>query len=168
LILSSVVRGSILLLDEELKGLEFLQTTVEKFTFKVATDRFYSNGGLWMKADGNRVRVGISDFLQQRSGDVAFVEVKPEGTMLSVGDELAMIETIKVNISLESPVAGKVIEINPAMETAPEVINMDSYGEGWLVVIEVSDWKSDRSRMLEPPVYFQLMKGQAEEEARKT
>lgn len=146
---------------------EFLETTVDKFIFKVAADRYYSREGVWAQAEGNRVRIGLSDFLQQRSGDVAFAEVKPAGTTLAAGDEVAVIETIKVNISLTSPVNGKVAEVNPAMETAPEAINKDPYGEGWLAMIEAADWEADRARLLDPQAYFTLMKGQAEEEAKK-
>ena len=136
---------------------EYLETTVDKFIFKVATDRYYSSEGLWAKSDGNLVRIGLSDFLQQRSGDVAFAEVNKPGTTVNVGDEVATIETIKVNISLTSPVRGKIVEVNAAMSTAPEAINQDPYGEGWLAVIEASDWEADRSALLDPPAYFTLM-----------
>lgn len=146
---------------------EYLETTIDKFTFKVATDRYYSAEGLWALAEGNRIRIGMTDFLQQRSGDIAFAEVKPEGTALGVGDEVAIIETIKVNVSLTSPVSGTVVEVNPAMERSPEVINQDPYGEGWLVVIEASDWPKERDNLLDPQAYFELMKGQAEEETKK-
>jgi len=146
---------------------EFLETTVDKFIFKVATDRSYSSEGLWAQADGNRVRIGLSDFLQQRSGDVAFADVKPEGTVLTADDEVATIETIKVNISLTSPVNGKIVEINPAMEAAPEAINQDPYGEGWLAVIEAANWEADKAALLDAQAYFTLMRGQAEEEAKK-
>jgi len=147
--------------------IEFLETRVDKFIFKVAKDRHYSHEGIWAKGEDGRLRVGLSDFLQQRSGDVTFAWIKPEGTVLSVGDEAAVIETIKVNISLASPVSGKIVEVNPAMEFAPEAINKDPFGEGWLAVIEPSDWETDRTRLLDPKAYFNLMKGQAEEEANK-
>jgi len=146
---------------------EFLEMTVDKFIFRVATDRYYSGEGVWAQAEGNRVRIGLSDFLQQRSGDIAFVEVKPEGTVLAFGDNVAMIETIKVAIDLHSPVVGRVIEVNPAMETTPEVINQDPYGEGWLTVIEAEDWESDRARLLDSQAYFALVQEQAEEEMKK-
>ena len=146
---------------------EYLETTVDKFIFRVATDRYYNDEGVWARAEGNRVRVGLSDFLQQRSGDVAFAEVKPEGTLLNAGDEVALVETIKVNVSLSSPVSGTVVEANPAMEVTPEVINQDPYGAGWLAVIEAPDWEADRARLLDAEAYFKLMKGQAEEEAKK-
>ena len=146
---------------------EFLELTVDKFTFKVATDRYYRSEGVWTLAEGNRVRIGLSDFLQQSSGDVAFAEVQPAGTALAFGDEVAVIETMKADVSLPSPVTGKVAEVNPAMETAPEVINQDPYGEGWLAVIETDDWESDRARLLDPRGYFALVQEQAEEEMKK-
>lgn len=146
---------------------DFLETTVDKFTFRVATDRLYSPEGVWALADGGRVRVGVTDLVQQRSGDVAFAEVKPAGTVIAAGDEVASIETIKTNQAVPSPVGGSVADANPAMELSPEVINQDPYGDGWLAVIEPSDWTTDRDALLDPQTYFELMKGQAEEEAKK-
>lgn len=142
---------------------DFLQITVDKFTFKVATDRYYNEEGVWALVQGNRVRIGLSDFLQQRSGDVAFAEITPQGTVLAVGDEIAVIETVKVNISLSSPVSGSIVEINPLMETAPEIINQDPYGEGWLAIIGATQWESDSSRLLDPQAYYSRMQIQAEE-----
>ena len=152
---------------------QYLETTVDKFTFKVATDRFYTREGVWAspllegERLGVRVRIGLSDFLQQRSGDIAFAEMKSVGTTLAAGDEVASIETIKVNVALSSPVSGDVIEVNLAMETAPEAINQDPYGAGWLAMIKVSDWETDRSRLLDPQTYFVVMKAEAEEETKK-
>jgi len=143
-----------------------LETKVDKFTFKVVTDRLYNSEGVWAKQEGDRVRIGLSDFVQQRSGDVAFAEVKPVGTRLAFGDEVAVVETIKVNIGLSSPASGIVIEINPVMETAPEAINQDPYGEGWLALVEATDWDVDRTLLLEAHAYFELMKRQAEQETR--
>ncbi len=145
----------------------FLETTVDKFIFRVAIDRLYSAEGVWALAEGARIRIGMTDFLQQLNGDVAFAEVKPEGTAVATGDEVAAIETIKANVSVTSPVGGAVAEVNPAMELSPEAINQDPYGEGWLAVIEARDWPKDRDTLLDPQAYFELMKGQAEEEAKK-
>lgn len=145
---------------------EYLQTTVGKFSFNVATDRFYTEEGVWALPEGNRIRIGLSDFLQQRSGDVAFAEVKPEGTPLTAGEEVAVIETIKVDIALGSPVSGEVVEVNPAMEQEPETANMDPYGGGWLAVIEAADWEGDSRKLLDPESYFERMKSQVEEEAK--
>jgi glycine cleavage system H protein len=142
---------------------EFLETTVDKFTFKVATDRYYTSEGVWAKEEDGRVRIGLTDFVQQRSGDVAFADVRPVGTILAAGDDVADIETIKVNITYTSPVSGKIVETNPAMRDAPEAINQDPYEAGWLAVLEIADWATERARLLDAQKYFTLMKGQAEE-----
>ena len=151
---------------------EFLEVTVDKFTFRVATDRWYTREGVWisslLQGEGiRRVQIGLSDFLQQRSGDIAFAEIKPIGTLLAAGDEVASIETIKVNVALSSPLRGQVVEVNLRMETAPETINQDPYGAGWLAAIEATDWDTDRAQLLDPQAYFAVMKAEAEEEAKK-
>ena len=146
---------------------DFLELTIDKFTFRVATDRFYSLEGVWAKPEGQSVRIGMSDFLQQRNGDIAFAEIKPEGTVLAFGDEVVVIETIKVNISLGSPVGGKVTEVNPDMGVTPEVINQDPYEKGWIAVLEAGDWEADRSHLLDAPAYFAKIKAEGEDEAKK-
>jgi len=146
---------------------EYLETKVDKFTFKVPTDRQYNSLGVWALAVGKHIRIGLSDFLQQSSGDIAFADVKPTGTILAVGDPAAEIETIKVDISITSPLAGQIVQVNPLMETAPEIINQDPYGEGWLCEIEPSDWESDFKNLMDPHAYFAQMKRHAEEEVKK-
>ncbi len=144
---------------------EFLEFTLDKFTFKVATDRFYNPEGVWAKADGNRITVGVSDFFQQHHGDVAFVEVAAEGTAVAANDEFATVETIKVDIELSCPVNGTVVAANEKLELEAEVINQDPYGEGWLAIIEASDWTADQANLMTPEAYFEHMKVQAQEEA---
>ena len=146
---------------------EYLEVTVDKFTFKVAADRFYTREGVWALPEADRVRVGLSDFLQQRSGDIAFAEIKPVGTVLASGDEVASIETIKVNVAVSSPVNGQVSEVNPVLDTAPEAINQDPYGAGWLAVVAPSDWNTDRSRLFDAAAYFEVIKRESEEALKK-
>lgn len=145
---------------------EFLEYTLDKFTFRVATDRYYNADGVWAKEENGRVTIGLSDFLQQRSGDIAFTEVAEPGTELGSGDEVANVETIKIDISLPSPVSGRVIETNPAMELEPEIINEDPYGGGWLAIIETTDWPADQAQLLDPQAYYEHMVAEAEEEAK--
>ena len=102
--------------------------------------------------------------MQQRSGDIAFAEIKPVGTELAIGDEVAVIETIKVNISLGSPVSGKLIQVNPALDTTPEVINQDPYEQGWMAILETSDWEADQTRLLDAQAYFDKIKAEVENE----
>jgi glycine cleavage system H protein len=146
---------------------EYLEITIDKFIFRVAKDRYYNDEGVWARLEGNLVRIGLSDFVQQHNGDVAFAEVKSQGTEVAFGDEVAVIETIKVDISLTAPVSGKVVEVNPAMHTTPETINQDPYGTGWLAVIEAVDWEADCARLLDPQAYFTRMKAEAEQEVQK-
>jgi len=150
---------------------EFLETTVDKFTFRVATDRLYSSDGVWVlwlqPQRDRRVRVGVTDYLQQHSGDVAFVTVKPLGTKLQVGDDLAELETIKVNLMLASPVSGTIVAINDALELNPELVNQSPYEKGWLAEIDATDWEVGRASLLDAKDYFAVMRSQSEEEAKK-
>jgi glycine cleavage system H protein len=150
---------------------ECLEMTVGKFTFRVPGDRLYTAEGVWVLSEmdrpADRVRVGLTDYLQQQSGDVAFAFVKPAGTRLSAGETLAEIETIKTLLEVPSPVPGTVAEPNPALDLEPEIVNHDPYGEGWLATIEPSDWEGDRMALLDPQAYFSVMRLQVEEELKK-
>jgi glycine cleavage system H protein len=150
---------------------EYLETTIDKFIFRVATDRLYSPDGVWafwVESQGNgQIRVGLTDYLQQLNGDVAFVHVKPVGTKLVAGDELAELETIKANVSLFTPVSGTVVEINPDLDLSPEVVNQEPYSKGWLAIIEAADWQSERAKLLDAQAYMSAMQSQAEEELKK-
>lgn len=143
---------------------EFLETTVDKFVFRVRRDCWYSDSGVWVHLEDGSARLGVSDYLQQVSGDVAFADVRPPGTVLAAGEELASIETIKVILSVESPVAGNVIQVNEKLEGSPELINQDPYGEGWLAVVELRDWETDRVGLLDAERYLEAMRAQAQEE----
>ncbi len=147
---------------------ETLELTVDKFTFRVPKELHYSDANVWIRLEGDRARVGLSDFSQQRSGDVAFAEVKPVGTLLKPGDEFASVETIKVNVSLPSPVTGTIVEANPELQDAPELINQDPYGKGWLAVVQLTDWAGDSAGLLNADDYYASIKRQAEEEVKKS
>jgi glycine cleavage system H protein len=150
---------------------EYLETTIDKFIFRVAADRLYSSDGmwaLWVESQGSgRVRIGLTDYVQQLNGDVAFVHVKPVGTGLAVGDEVAELETIKAIVGLCSPVSGRVVEVNADLDLSPEIVNQEPYGKGWLAVIEAADWEVDRAKLLDPRAYLSAMQSQAREELKK-
>jgi len=145
---------------------EYLETTADKFTFRVATDRLYTPEGIWVleEAGTRRVRVGLADYIQQHNGDVAFANVKPVGTKLAVGEQFAEIETIKAMVELASPVSGAIVEVNPALDTTPEVINQTPFQEGWLALVETTNWDVDRAKLLEASAYFTAMQAQVQEE----
>jgi glycine cleavage system H protein len=141
---------------------KFLEYTLDKFTFRVAADRFYSADGVWAKVEGAYILVGVSDFFQQHHGDVAFAEVAPAGTAVVAGEPFATIETIKVDIDLPCPLSGAIVEVNEALDFEAEIINQDPYGQGWLASIEATDWPADQGKLLDPQAYFEHMKAEAE------
>lgn len=144
-----------------------LELTVDKFTFRVPEETYYTDAGVWVRLEGDLARLGLSDFVQQRSGDMAFVEAKPANTTLKAGDEFASVETIKVTVGLPSPVAGEVVQVNTDLEDSPEWVNQDPYGKGWIVVVGLSDWESDRAGLMDAQAYYALVKEQAEEEMKQ-
>ncbi len=142
---------------------EHLEYTLDKFTFRVATDRLYMPEGIWAKVEGDLVRVGVSDFFQQHNGDVAFVEVREVGTVVSPDEEFASIETIKVDFELPAPVHGVIVAVNDRLELEAEIINLDPYGAGWMALIAATDWATDQARLMSPAAYFAYMQAQAQE-----
>ncbi|MBZ5688397.1 MAG: glycine cleavage system protein H [Acidobacteriia bacterium] len=151
---------------------EYLETKVDKFTFKVAKDRLYTRDGVWFLplegSEGAMVRVGLTDYLQQHSGDIAFVNSRPIGTTLRTGDDFAEIETIKVNVGLPSPISGTVTEINKGLELHPELVNQDPYDKGWLVMLKPAEWAVSRRNLLDADAYFAVMRQQIDEELKET
>lgn len=147
--------------------IEYLEAQVDKFVFKVRRGCYYTEEGIWVQLENGAGRVGVSDFLQQKSGDVAFVNLPELGTTLKQGEEMGSIETIKADVTITSPISGVVQETNREIEVKPELINEEPYGKGWLVLVEMSDFESDRKNLLTAEEYFTIMRSQAEEEAKK-
>lgn len=146
--------------------MDYLQVTIDKFVFRVASDCRYSDADLWAKRVDNRVRVGLTDYLQQKSGDVAFVNLKEVGTVLTANDELAALETIKVDLVIPAPLAGKIVTVNDQLSAHPELVNSDPYGNGWLVEIEPG-LPADFDGLLDAETYLPQMKARAELEREK-
>ncbi len=144
---------------------DHLQTTIDKFTFRVATDRLYSSEGVWIQeTEGGSLRVGVTDFVQQHSGDIAFATVRVTGRKLMPGEEFAALETVKANVSLSLPFEATVVDANPALEATPEVVNQSPYDEGWLAVVRALGWEADRNALLDPRAYLAVMTAEAERE----
>ncbi len=132
-----------------------LEFTVDKLTLRIPTDRHYHPDGVWVQERDGRLVVGVTDYYQQQSGDVAFAEVAEPGTAVAVGERLAGIETIKVDNEVAAPISGKVVEVNEKLLFEAEVINQDCYGEGWLAVIAPAAWEAERGRLMSPQSYYE-------------
>jgi glycine cleavage system H protein len=89
--------------------------------------------------ENNRVRVGISDFAQDALGDVVYVNLPDEGTEVRAGEAMGEVESTKSVSDIFSPVSGRIVERNQALTDSPELVNQEPYGEGWMVLIEMSD-----------------------------
>ena len=105
----------------------------------VPADLKYTKDHEWVKVDGNIATVGITDFAQGELGDVVFVEVETEGEELAKEETFGTIEAVKTVSDMFMPVSGTVTEFNAELEDAPETINTDAYGSGWIIKVEMKD-----------------------------
>jgi len=102
-------------------------------------DLKYAANHEWASADGSHVKMGISDYAQDALGDIVFVELPEVGRQIEAGEAFAEVESTKSVSDVYSPVTGTVIASNEALETTPELVNSDPYGDGWFVVIDATD-----------------------------
>lgn len=94
----------------------------------------------WVKVDGNSAKIGISDFAQDQLSDIVYIEFNKEvGESIEKGQILATIESVKAAADVNSPINGKVLEVNESLSDAPEVLNEDPYGNGWLYKVEFNN-----------------------------
>jgi len=99
----------------------------------------YSREHEWVRAEGNEGVIGITDFAQKSLGDVVFVDIDTEGETLTAGERFGTVEAVKTVSDLFIPIDGKVVAVNPILETAPETVNKDPYGEGWMIRIQINN-----------------------------
>lgn len=105
----------------------------------VPGDLKYTKEHEWVKVEGNVAAIGITDWAQGELGDIVFVELPEVGAEVAQMETFGTIEAVKAVSDLFSPVSGKVVEINSALEDEPMLINRDPYGEGWMIKVEVTD-----------------------------
>jgi glycine cleavage system H protein len=99
----------------------------------------YTKDHEWIKVEGNIGIIGITDFAQSELGDVVYVDINPELTEIVMNQSFGTIEAVKTVSDLYAPVSGKILELNKRLTDEPQLVNTDSYGEGWLIKIEITD-----------------------------
>jgi glycine cleavage system H protein len=99
----------------------------------------YTSEHEWIRVEGDVAVVGITSFAQGELGDIVFVEIETEGETLAKAETFGTIEAVKTVSDLFMPIGGEVLEVNPALEGAPELVNKDPYGEGWLIKVAPSN-----------------------------
>ena len=122
----------------------------------VPTNLKYTNDHEWVKVDGNVATVGITDFAQSELGDIVFVDIQTEGEELGKGEVFGAIEAVKTVADAFMPVSGKVIEVNADLEGAPETVNSDPYGAGWMIKVEMSN-AAEVNELLDAAQYQQII-----------
>jgi len=102
-------------------------------------DLRYSKEHEWVRAEGSRATIGITSFAADELGDIVFVELPEGGTSLQQFRTFGVVESVKAVSDLFSPVSGEVVEVNEALRDAPELLNSDPFGEGWILKVELAD-----------------------------
>ncbi len=115
----------------------------------------YTKDHEWVSVDGNVATVGITDFAQRELGDIVYVDIPSEGEDLAQEETFGSVEAVKTVSDLFMPVSGKVIEVNGDLEDAPESVNQDPYGKGWMVKIEMSA-PEELDNLLDAAAYGEL------------
>ena len=123
---------------------------------KVPEDRRYTKDHEWARLDGGRVRIGITDYAQDALGDVVFVQLPEVGSVVEAGGACSEVESTKSVSDVYAPVAGTVVEVNTELSEAPQRLNEDPYGEGWICLIEPSDAAATES-LLDAEAYSALI-----------
>ena len=118
----------------------------------------YTKDHEWVKPAGETARVGISDYAQDQLGDIVFVELPGVGDTFEKGDEFGTLESVKAVSELYMPVGGEVTAVNETLEDAPELVNNDPYGEGWMIEIKISD-PSETEALMDKDAYLDSLKG---------
>ena len=116
----------------------------------------YTSEHEWIRVEGEIAYVGITDYAQDQLGDIVFVDIPTEGETLEKGETFGTIEVVKTVSDLFLPIGGEVLEINPALEENPELVNKDPYGEGWLIKIKPTD-VSEMDDLLDAEAYKQTI-----------
>ncbi|MDD4952075.1 MAG: glycine cleavage system protein GcvH [Desulfovibrionaceae bacterium] len=120
-------------------------------------DLLYTKTHEWARVEGETATMGVTWFAQEQLGDLTFVELPEIGRSVTPGEEIGSVESVKAASEIYSPVAGEVIEVNQDLENAPELVNQDPYGRGWMVRIRLS---ARPEGLLEASAYAALTAGQ--------
>jgi glycine cleavage system H protein len=122
----------------------------------VPENLMYTESHEWVRKDGDKAIIGITDYAQGELGDIVFIEIETEGEKLSKGDTFGTIEAVKTVSDLFMPVSGTVREVNPELGDKPELVNNDPYDKGWMISIEIEK-PEEFNNLLTPAKYKELI-----------
>ena len=122
----------------------------------VPENLLYTKDHEWIRIEGNSGYVGVTDFAQGELGDIVFIEIETVGETLAKEEVFGTIEAVKTVSDMFMPVSGEILELNPALEETPDVVNKDPYGRGWMVKIKLTD-PSETAILLTPEQYNAIL-----------
>lgn len=125
-------------------------------------DLYYNREHVWVRIQGNRGTVGVTDFAQREMGEVLFVDLPEEGSQVEKGDVFGSLESSKTVGELHSPISGEIVSINKDLEEEPSLVNDDPYGKGWLMIVELDD-PGDVEDMINAADYEDFLEQKGEE-----
>ena len=126
--------------------------------YEVPKDRRYSSEDEWVLDNGEALLIGVTDYAQQQLGDIVFLELPEVGATVVRGEAFGVIESVKAVSDLFAPVSGSVVEVNSELADAPERVNEECYGDGWILSLAPSD-KSEFDALMEPDAYLEFIAG---------
>jgi glycine cleavage system H protein len=132
----------------------FLGAKINQRTMNIPAGLKYTKDHEWVKIEGNTATVGITDFAQGELGDIVYVDINTVGQEVKEHDIFGTVEAVKTVSDLYMPVSGKVLEVNPALESSPEKVNEDPYGDGWMIRVQIT---GESSGLLSPEQYKELI-----------
>jgi glycine cleavage system H protein len=121
----------------------------------VPVNLLYTKDHEWLRVEGNTGYIGVTDFAQGELGDIVFVEIETVGETLAKEEVFGTIEAVKTVSDMFMPVSGEILEVNPAIEDSPDVVNKDPYGSGWMVKIKITK-PEEIGELLSPEDYIKL------------
>lgn len=117
----------------------------------------YTKEHEWAKVEGNKVRIGLTDYAQSELTDIVYVELPQTNKKVNKGDAIAVVESVKSTSDIYAPISGTIIEVNKKLENSPEIINQHPYDDGWIAVIEISN-PNELTNLLSAEEYSKMVK----------
>lgn len=125
---------------------------------QIPGDFLYAKDHEWAKPEGDKVRVGLSDYAQDQLGDIVFVELPQVGARHAKGEQFGTVESVKAVSELYMPVGGEILSVNKALEASPEILNREPYASGWMIEIKPSD-PAELKGLMDREAYVGHLKG---------
>ncbi len=129
-----------------------------KAEFQIPAELYYTKEHEWVKIEGDKCRIGVTDYAQDSLHEVVYVDLPKVGAKVSQMQSLGTVESVKAVADVYSPISGLVLEVNNGLSDAPELVNKSPYGEGWITTIRPDDLKKDLPGLMKADAYKDLVK----------